>query len=593
GVPFNVLNAKQHEREAIIVAQAGRKGSITISTNMAGRGTDIMLGGNPEFMAKRELELKSAEVEDGGAPFRDAQGGIDEDSDEYKETLARYVKQCEEEKAEVLALGGLRIVGTERHESRRIDNQLRGRAGRQGDPGSSRFYLSLEDDLMRIFGADRITGLMERLGMEEDVPIEHSWVTKAVENAQKKVEGSNFDSRKNVLEYDDVMNQQRKTIYGLRRQILKGEYIPTLSEDDEKAGKVAEAATESGSWTIDGLAEELREGLTETIKTWKQYAEDHPELRDDNDNGIADEDEDFEDESDFSETPTADQPAWRQLRHDIWRQTGAWCPRLTGRLFEGPEDKLIDYVVDTVARSQIQQRERVLDLSDTVLGMAIDQHMPPNAHEDEWDMDGLQDVLREHFALDIEIPTGIDRQELVQQVWEAIEARIDNREEELTRPWFMYFSRHFYLEEIDKQWIDHLTVMDHLRQGIGLRGYGQKDPKKEYKKEGFDLFAEMMANIQQNMSSKIFRVEIRREEDEIPELQARNREMHEHHQSAATSGSDASVYGDAADGSKTQVKKQQTVRRSQPKVGRNDPCPCGSGKKYKKCHGRAGAEAQM
>ncbi len=230
-VPFHVLNAKQHEREAAVVAQAGRKGAITISTNMAGRGTDIILGGNAEAMAKEALARELAEA--------GAESNTDRDA-RLEQLIAQFKEQCNAEREEVLASGGLKIIGTERHESRRIDNQLRGRAGRQGDPGASAFYLSLEDDLLRIFGGERMTNWMERLGMEEDVPIEHSWLTKSIENAQKKVEGRNFDSRKNVLEYDDVMNQQRKTVYNLRRQILEGRYEPTLSEDELKAGRIPE-----------------------------------------------------------------------------------------------------------------------------------------------------------------------------------------------------------------------------------------------------------------------------------------------------------------------------------------------------------------
>ena len=261
-IPHNVLNAKQHEREAHVVAQAGRKGAITISTNMAGRGTDIILGGNPEFMARAEID-----------PEKAGQPGAEVDPEQFKEAFARYKAQCDAEKQEVLAAGGLHILGTERHESRRIDNQLRGRSGRQGDPGSSRFYLSLEDDLMRIFGAERITGLMERLGMEEDVPIEHPLINRAIENAQKKVEGHNFDIRKNLLEYDDVMNQQRKTIYALRRQVLEGRYAPEPSEEEKKKGKTAADSpvpTESGKHTVESLAGVVRPTLARMVDALTQ-----------------------------------------------------------------------------------------------------------------------------------------------------------------------------------------------------------------------------------------------------------------------------------------------------------------------------------
>ena len=245
-IPHNVLNAKQHEKEAHVVAQAGRKGAVTISTNMAGRGTDIILGGNAEFMARAEIDPENA-----GKPGHE---WPPEQEEAFQQGFSRFKAQCDAEKQEVLAAGGLHILGTERHESRRIDNQLRGRSGRQGDPGSSRFFLSLEDDLMRIFGAERITGLMERLGMEEDVPIEHGLINRAIENAQKKVEGHNFDIRKNLLEYDDVMNQQRKTIYALRRQVLEGRYAPEPTEEEKKKGKTSAdmpVPTESGKHTAE------------------------------------------------------------------------------------------------------------------------------------------------------------------------------------------------------------------------------------------------------------------------------------------------------------------------------------------------------
>src|SRR5215813_413708 len=275
GLPFNVLNAKQHQREASIVAQAGRKAAITIATNMAGRGTDILLGGNPEALAKDALAEERAQVAenaDGAQPVAPAgddqpepyRGSIEVRFDEdarYQDLLARFKAQCDAEREEVLKAGGLKIVGTERHESRRIDNQLRGRAGRQGDPGSSRFYLSLQDDLLRIFGLDKMTGLMERLGLEEDVPIESPMVTRSIEGAQKKVEGRNFDYRKNVLEYDDVMNQQRKTIYAMRRQILEGRYHREPTEDEQKQGIVPEPVEASGDWTKETIRPEVKQYL--------------------------------------------------------------------------------------------------------------------------------------------------------------------------------------------------------------------------------------------------------------------------------------------------------------------------------------------
>ncbi|HMG21135.1 MAG TPA: preprotein translocase subunit SecA, partial [Kofleriaceae bacterium] len=272
GLPFNVLNAKQHQREAAVVAQAGRKGAITIATNMAGRGTDILLGGNPEAMAKDALAEERAKLAETAAdsqpatpeadePAEPYRGSIEPRVDEearYNELLEKFKQHCDAERQEVLKAGGLKIVGTERHESRRIDNQLRGRAGRQGDPGTSRFYLSLQDDLLRIFGLDKMTGLMEKLGLEEDVPIESPMVTRSIEGAQKKVEGRNFDQRKNVLEYDDVMNQQRKTIYALRRQILEGRYHREPTDEETKRGITPEPVTSSGDWTVESLTPELK-----------------------------------------------------------------------------------------------------------------------------------------------------------------------------------------------------------------------------------------------------------------------------------------------------------------------------------------------
>ncbi|GAB4517950.1 MAG: hypothetical protein Tsb0020_36550 [Haliangiales bacterium] len=585
-LPFNVLNAKQHQSEAQIVAQAGRKGAITISTNMAGRGTDIVLGGNAEAMAKAALDAEIADHVAAQAERRKNKKDGDESEDDafdtetrYQELLAEYEASCDAERKEVLAAGGLKIIGTERHESRRIDNQLRGRAGRQGDPGESRFFMSLEDDLLRIFNAEFVTRWMERLGMEEDVPIESGMVTKAIENAQKKVEGRNFDIRKNLIEYDDVMNQQRKTIYSLRRQVLEGRYAPELSEEEREAGKQPEVPTESGDWTIESLSSEIR-GELETLVD-RVIEHDRAQRKAAEERGL----------------PTdALPPVWRSLRHELWRTTGALCD--VEKLLKGERKPLVDYLVNHVASSLIQQRERLFDLSDTIIGQHIDAHCPPGSNEDDWELDALQEALRDQFNAPIEFTrSGTTQDQIAKEVWEQVEKRIEERLQELSRPWLMYFVRHFFLEEIDGQWVDHLKTMDQLREGIGLRGYGQKDPKKEYKKEGFDLFGQMMQNIQANACSKIFRVQIRREEEEIPELQTKQRQITAVHPSAdgADGGESAgsSTYGDAADGGKEAPQKQQTVRRDRPKVGRNDPCPCGSGKKYKKCHGRPGAEAAL
>ncbi len=569
---FQVLNAKQHEREAGVVAQAGRKGAITISTNMAGRGTDIVLGGNAEEMAKSVLEAEGRESEPG----------------HFEELLAKFKKECEAERKEVVEAGGLKIIGTERHESRRIDNQLRGRAGRQGDPGGSRFYLSLEDDLLRIFGAGRITNIMERFGMEEDVPIEHSWVTNSIERAQKKVEGQHFDARKNVLEYDDVMNQQRKTIYGLRKQVLKGLYQPELSDQEKKQGKEPEVPTESGHWTLESLAEDIRPAVERLVDRAKAEAAG----RDPDSAEGADDKQDDGAETSEADAKAADRrdepPAWRKLRTTLWRQTGALCD--IERRFDGDRDELVEYIIETVTASQVQQRERLCDLAESLLGFLIDHHCPPGTHPDDWDFEAIREAMREQFAIDAEIPrTVADQDELAEELWKLVEVRIGEREEELGRPFFLYFIRHFLLEEIDSQWIQHLKNMDQLREGIGLRGYGQRDPKREYKREGFELFQQTMQNIQAKAGEKIFRVQIQRKEDEVPAMEAQRKErrIRAVHPAANKRGETyESDSGDSGEQEERAAKKQKTVRRETPKVGRNDPCPCGSGKKYKKCHGR-------
>ncbi|MCE9580668.1 MAG: preprotein translocase subunit SecA [Deltaproteobacteria bacterium] len=607
GLPFHVLNAKQHQREAGIIAQAGRKGAITIATNMAGRGTDILLGGNAEFMAKEALAEEKAKLaenaaeaqpaiapegEGGGeSPYRGASEPAFDEPKRLEELLAEYKKACEAEKAEVIAAGGLKIIGTERHESRRIDNQLRGRAGRQGDPGGSRFYLSLEDDLLRIFGLDRMAGLMERLGLEEDVPIESGMVSRSIEGAQKKVEGRNFDQRKNVLEYDDVMNQQRKTIYALRKQILNGRYQPELSDDDIKAGVVSAPPVTSGTLNVPDLTKELKPKITEVV------------------NGILTRMKERDAAVARGERVGEERPTWRVLRHEIWRQFGAHLD--LEKTVERGADATIELITNEVAQSLICQRERIHDLCDTLLGRVIETQCPSTTPSDEWDLDALEDALREQFACDFELEHG-PMEDLVAQAWKVIEARLTEREKELTQPWFFYFARSFQLEEIDAQWIEHLKTMDALREGIGLQGYGQKDPKKEYKKAGYDLFADMMARVQSNVVTKLFRVEFKREEEAIPALQVRERQLIE--AGAANKVDEDEEQAEAAAKAPQQRRprpnrpqpaakkpgepqaadgdaKPETVRRDKPKVGRNDPCPCGSGKKYKKCHGRDEAEA--
>ncbi len=617
-IPYNVLNAKQHGKEAAVVAQAGRKGAVTISTNMAGRGTDILLGGNAEFMAREAVNEEQAKVaedasaaepvpaprgdgdgdgatEGGDGPYRGAtQPAFDEEA-RFQEHLATFKAQCEAERQEVLKAGGLKIIGTERHESRRIDNQLRGRAGRQGDPGVSRFYLSLEDDLLRIFGLDKMAGLMERLGLEEDTPIESPMVTRSIEGAQKKVEGRNFDTRKNVLEYDDVMNQQRKTIYALRRQVLEGTYAP-FTLDDPKDAKAKEKAaraaaepaaeiTQSGSWKASELAAEMRPALAEMVEVVLERVKER-------------------DEAIARGEPVGDQrPAWRVLRGELWRQHG--CLLDLERRIDGDRGALVDWIAERVGVSLVQQRERIYDLCEQLIGVAVDNYCSLEKPDDEWDLDGLEDALAEQFGGEFKLDNG-SRDELAEQAWKTVEKRIDEREQELKRPWLMYFARRFFLEEIDQQWIDHLKTMDALREGIGLMGYGQKDPKKEYKKQGFELFQDMMARIQLNVGQKLFHVqiEVKRPVEAIPELQAKERQLVERgaagksdedeaEQAAAegrAAGKRRRVQGGRPAG-RAEADKGETVRRDRPKVGRNDPCPCGSGKKYKKCHGKDEAEA--
>jgi preprotein translocase subunit SecA len=422
GIKHHVLNAKQHEREAEIVAQAGRYGVVTISTNMAGRGTDIVLGGNPEFLAATETGTK------------------DPADPAYQAALEKYRAQCAAEREQVLTAGGVHILGTERHESRRIDNQLRGRSGRQGDPGSSRFFLSLEDDLLRIFGAERIQKIMERLGMEEGEPIEHRWINSAIENAQKKVEAHNFDIRKHLLEYDDVMNKQREVIYSRRRETLASENLK---------GDVLEMAT--------GLAE------------------------------------------------------------------------------------------------------------DTVAVHAIKDQAP-----DEWDWKTLDDVLFKQFNFRLNRPEeerDVTPEELQQLVVDRVERIYNEKEEAFTPPVLRHLEKVIMLQSIDTLWKDHLLGMDHLKEGIGLRGYAQQNPLQAYQKEGFDMFEEMMGRIESDVVEKLFTVQLAREED-VERLEQKRRAapvMMSHGGEAAA--------------------KPETVRRDASKVGRNDPCVCGSGKKYKKCCG--------
>jgi preprotein translocase subunit SecA len=554
GIAHSVLNAKQHEKEAHVVAQAGRKGAVTISTNMAGRGTDIILGGNAEFMARAEVDPENA-----GKPGHELPPDLEAG---YQQALARFKAQCDAEKQEVLGAGGLHILGTERHESRRIDNQLRGRAGRQGDPGSSRFYMSLEDDLMRIFAAERVTKIMEFLGMEEDVPIEHAWINKAIEGAQKKVEGHNFDIRKNLLEYDDVMNQQRKTIYALRRQVLEGRYVPEPTEEEKKQGKTTadqKAPTESGKHTTDSLGKWVRPVLARMCEALTEARAPDPNAPDG-----------------FSIVKVELQPTF--LRSEIYRNFGAY-PDPTGVV----EDRMgtLDRLAGEVGSSMIQQRERLLDLCEQILQEIIDQSCPANAHAEDWDLDALRAGIKERFNFQPSIDESkvMEREALENSIWDDIEKVIEAREAELSLPQLLFWARRFFLQEIDERWIDHLKGMEALREGIGLRGYGQKDPKQEYKKEGFKIFGEMMDGIGRNVCEKLFHIEV---QDNSAQQQAQQQRKARR---VIESGGGAEPKAARGDGSQAAQEEGKPMRRDQPKVGRNDPCPCGSGKKYKKCHG--------
>ena len=496
GIRHVVLNAKYHEQEAEIVAQAGRKGTVTIATNMAGRGTDILLGGNPEFMARQQTlaDQIADRLSKGEEKF------VDDDefvyffhlNNFYRVARAEYDRiystlkaQTDAEHDEVVALGGLHIVATERHEARRIDNQLRGRAGRQGDPGSSRFYLSLEDDLMRIFGSDRIAGLMQRLGMEEGVPIEHKMVTNAIARAQKQVEAQNFSVRKHLLEYDDVMNKQRESIYALRRELLEGRIHITDGE-----------AIESREYLLT-LAEEL---LDSTVETY------------------------------------------------------------TGEQVD-PEERDVDALLQAVSE---------------IYGIEIAEIGP----------------------LDLE---GMKPEEITDTLWAPILQKYEAKEGLVPADILRRVERDIMLQIVDAQWKDHLYSLDHLKEGIGLRGYGQRDPLVEYKKESFALFTAMKDRVEDEIVRYLWRLTPVAGEgpDQEPIRPVPPRRAPQQLTLSSPSASAPSPFGAVGAGSVQPRKGSplpartggddviRQVRRDEPKVGRNDPCPCGSGKKYKKCHGAA------
>ena len=556
-IPHAVLNAKQHEKEAYVVAQAGRRGAITVSTIMAGRGTDIILGGNPDMLAK--LEFK----EQGRDP--------DKEPEEFAKVMAKYETSCKAEGEEVKKIGGLHILGTERHESRRIDNQLRGRAGRQGDPGSSRFYLSLEDDLMRIFAGDKVKGLMERMGMPDDEPIEHPWVTKSILDAQAKVEGRNFDMRKNLLEYDDVMSEQRKTVYKIRQQLLLGTYTPEHVDDDGKpTGEMRNIKL------LDRLVEEVKPAIDDMI------------LRFGTPIGVegAKKPEKVEDVEEVYSLPS--------LREEIYH---FWGWRFDYKDGDEKKPKMIhERLLKEIPQALSEQRERLLDLIDGIVGAMVEESCPKNKQPEDWDWKGIRDGFIEHFgekAVDFENIN--DLQELAHKLYVQAAAVLDVKEKAMGSELLLRVFRHFYLEEIDQAWVEHLTAMEHLRDGIGLVGYGQKDPKQEYKKRGYDIFLTMMAATSSNVATKLFKVQVKRE-TEIERIEREDQDKHNRQAQAMQMRHGSEVSDDAPQGgaapaqtpSRRPPPKPQViepVRRTGPKIGRNDPCPCGSGQKFKKCHG--------
>ena len=549
-IPHHVLNAKHHQNEAFIVAQAGKKSAITVSTNMAGRGTDIMLGGNAEMIATAE--------------FKEAGKTPESHPAEYATLLADVQAKCKVEHDAVVDLGGLYIIGTERHESRRIDNQLRGRAGRQGDPGYSKFYLSLEDDLMRIFAGDRVKNLMDRMGMPDDEPIEHPLVSRSIENAQRKVEERNFDIRKNLLEYDDVMNAQRKTVYTLRQQLLLGRYAPEEVDDNGKStGEVRRIAVD------ERVAERSRPLVAQVVGF---FCDLQPK-----------------DETGKARPPTVAEleaaPKLEDLtalQHEVYQMWGVKLD-LDGRRERTPIS-VYNELIELVTQGLSEQHERALDLLDRVVGAMVEESCPPSKQAEDWDWKSIHQGFREHFRVDPEksIDEIGDAEFLVRELYRCAEAAYVAKEKDLGGDLLLRALRHIYVESIDEAWVDHLSNMEHLRDGIGLRGYGQRDPKNEYKKEGYNLFLNMMAKISSTVLVKVFEVQAHRQEELAAiEAQAEARYRAELEAAVARHPGDADSIPEAAP-------LPQQARRSAPpapKIGRNDACPCGSGKKFKKCHG--------
>ena len=568
-----VLNAKHHENEAYVVAQAGRKGAITVSTNMAGRGTDILLGGSPEMVAKLRFKEQSRVPE--------------AEPEAFEALVEELTKEFKKEGDEVRELGGLYILGTERHESRRIDNQLRGRAGRQGDPGTSRFFLSLEDDLMRIFAGDRVKQLMERMGMPDDEPIEHPWVTKSVENAQKKVEERNFDIRKNLLEYDDVMNSQRKTVYELRQQLLAGRYYPDIVDEEGKptgekrqikplAGIKESVLPDLGSllgmFAEDPIMPRDKEGNPRTI------------VRDDFKNvGALVELENLQREIytrwgvkvDFDDMRARIRESGNKEEKGGKAKKAAKTNGASGEASPGMlAIDIFDELAEIIPQALTEQRERALDLIDRIVGAMIEESCPPRKPPEDWDWGGIFQGFKEHFG--VELPEGVahqnDAQELAHDLFKRAEKLFEDREKEVGTELVLRVFRHFYLEEADKAWVDHLTDMEHLRDGIGLRGYGQKDPRQEYKKEGYNLFVTMMARVSSNVVTKLFSMQVRAQEEEEA-IEAADLARHVAELQKAVAKHD------------DEVPPAATEKPAEPAVVAEQDCPCGSGKPFSKCHG--------
>jgi len=467
GIKHQVLNAKYHEREAHIIAQAGRYQGVTIATNMAGRGTDIVLGGNAEFLAKSLAEQESQEIED-----------EDQKKALTKKFIEQFTQQCRQEHNKVVDVGGLHVLGTERHEARRIDNQLRGRQGRQGDPGSSRFYVSLEDDLMRLFASERIMGLMDKLGMEEGQVLEHPWLSKALENAQRRVEGHNFEIRKHLLEYDDVMNKQREVIYSMRRSILESQDVKNL--------------------------------ISEAI--------------------------------------------------------------------EDMVDRLVAH------------------------------YLFATGEEVTFDVDGLEVYLKSKFNYDLaphkEKLKDMTQPEVLDLIFKDLCVIYDAKEKDIEAEHLRHIERMLLMNVIDSKWKDHLYAMDQLKEGVSLRSYGQRDPLIEYKREGFEMFQMMYDSINQEVAEMIFRIQPvsktpttkrpRGVFSSLPQQLVHN----EISGLSDVARQNAKHFGEASPNSQSEFGGRQhppaegdeatptPYRKSGPKVGRNDPCPCGSGKKYKKCCGQ-------